>query len=244
MARRFAAEGARLALVDRDEVGLREVSAALPGSTMHACDLTDRDALPSLVDRVLAEHGRLDVLVANAGWTVHGRFEDMTLAQIDGVLEIDLRSAVALVHHALPHLPQGGHIVFTSSMAGFQPFPFQTTYSAAKHGLAGFGDALGIELGPRGVAVTTLMPGTIATPFLANAASHDATSDQLAAWMSAYGTSPERVANAAVRGMRWGGGRVRVGWDAHLVGLLHWLLPPLIPAVLRFATRRQFLGKP
>lgn len=243
IARRFTAEGARLALADRDEDGLAALARALPDATVHPVDLTDRTAIPALVQGVLAAHGSLDVVVANAGWTVHGRFEDMDLAQIDGVLEVDLRSVLHLVHHALPHLSSGGHLVLMASMAGATAFPFQTTYSAAKHGLVGFGDALRIELAARGIGVTTLLPGTIATPFLANAAAHDDTRDRLAALMQRYGTSPDRVAAAALGGIRRNRGRVRVGWDAHLVGLIQHACPPLLPALLTWAARRQLLGR-
>ena len=237
MARRFAGEGARLALADRDEAGLNEIVGELDGASGHVVDLVDREAVGRLVDEAVEAHGGLHVVVANAGWTVHGRFADMDLDAIDGVLEVDLRSVLHLVHHALPHLPEGGHIVFTSSMAGFQAFPMQSTYSAAKHGLAGFGDALRMELHGRGVGVTTLMPGAIATDFLHHGETLDSTGDQLAVWLRRYGSPPERVAAAAVRGIRWNRGRVRVGWDAHLVAWVRWLVPWALPGVLRVAMR-------
>lgn len=241
LAQRFAAEGAKVALADRNAAGLHKLAATLDGATVHVVDLRDRDQVAGLVPSVLDQHKRIDVLVANAGWTTHGRFEQLSLDEIDGVLEIDLRSVLHLVHHALPHLPSGGHIVLTASMAGTTAFPFQSTYSAAKHGLVGFGDALRIELCDR-IGVTTLLPGTIATPFLRNAASHDPSREKLADLMQRYGTSPERVAAATVRAVRRNRGRVRVGWDSYLVSLLHWICPPLMPAVLRFAHRRKLLG--
>jgi len=241
LARRFAADGAQVALSDRDGSELQKLADTLDGATIHVADLRVREQVASLVPSVLEAHGGLDVVIANAGWTTHGRFDQLTLDEIDGVLEIDLRSVLHLVHHVLPHLRSSGHIVLTASMAGATAFPFQSTYSAAKHGLVGFGDALRIELSGS-VGVTTLLPGTIATPFLENAASHDASSERLAELMQRYGTSPDRVAAATVRAVRRNRGRVRVGWDSHLVGMVQWLCPPLLPAVLRFAQRRKLLG--
>ncbi|MCO4745372.1 MAG: SDR family oxidoreductase [Proteobacteria bacterium] len=245
LARAFAARGAHLALADRDEDGLTKLADALDAEvSTHVIDLTERDAIGPLIDDALAHHGRLDVVVCNAGWTVHGPFSEMTLDQIDGVLEVDLRSVLHLVHHALPHFETGSHIVLVSSMAGFRAFPYQTTYSAAKHGVAGYGDALRLELASKDIGVTTLMPGAIATAFLSNGGSLDSEStDQMATLMQRWGTPPEAVAAAALRGIDRNRGRMRVGWDAHMTALTGWLMPPLLPAVLAWATRRQLLGR-
>lgn len=244
LARRLSEAGAVLALVDRDQQGLDELAALHPTASVHPVDLLDRGAVAGLVPEVLGAHGRLDVLVCNAGWTVFGRFSEMTLDQIDGVLEVDLHSVVRLVHHALPALrARSGHIVLLSSMAGVQPFPFQTTYSAAKHGLAGFGDVLRMELAVEGIGVTTLLPGTIATGFLAHGDAHDPDLRvRLSGLMQRHGTSPDKVARAAMRGIRKNRGRLRVGWDSHLVGLVGHLAPGLVSWLLGRGVRR--LGAP
>jgi short-subunit dehydrogenase len=249
LARAFAAAGARLALVDRDEAGLAAVAGDLPGSTpvsLHPFDLGEFPAYASLLAEVLAAHGRIEVLVNNAGLTVHGTFADHTAADLDRVLDIDLRASLHLTRIALPQLRQANaaHIALVSSMAGGLAFPFQSAYSAAKFGLRGFGAALRIELARDGIGVTTVMPGTIATGFLANAASHDeATSTRLSALMQRYGTRPERAAAAVLRGIRRNRGTVRVGWDSHLMGFLGWVAPPLMPALLQLAFRREMLGE-
>jgi short-subunit dehydrogenase len=248
-AQAFAAEGARLALVDRDEAGLIELAEGLPRAaqaSLHPFDLGDFPSYESLLADVLAAHSRIDVLVNNAGLTVHGTFADHTEADLDRVLDIDLRAPLHLTRLVLPHLQQAdeAHIVLLSSMAGGQAFPFQTAYSTAKFGLRGFGAALRIELARDGIGVTTVMPGTIATGFLENAESHDEdTSTQLAALMRRFGTRPERVAAAVLRGIRSDRGTVRVGWDSHLLGFLGWIVPPMMPAVLRLVFRREMLGR-
>jgi short-subunit dehydrogenase len=248
LARSFAAVGTRLALVDRDAAGLAALANSLPVTThasVHAFDLREFSGFEQLLEDVLVAHGRVDVLVNNAGLTVHGTFADHTEADLDRVLDINLRAPIHLTRIALPHLRQseGSHVVLMSSMAGGLAFPFQSAYSASKFGLRGFGAALRIELAPEGIGVTTVMPGTIATDFLSNAASHDeGTSTRLSASMLRFGTRPERVAEAVLRGIRRNRGTVRVGWDSHLTGFVGWMAPHLMPALLRHAFRRQLLG--
>jgi len=248
LGRAFAAAGARLALVDRDEAGLGTLADSLPSATqvsLHPFDLREFSAFESLMADILAAHGGINVLVNNAGLTVHGTFADHTEADLDRVLDIDLRAPVHLTRVALPHLRQAdeAHIVLVSSMAGGLAFPFQSAYSTAKFGLRGFGAALRIELAAQDIGVTTVMPGTIATGFLANAASHDdLTSTRLSEMMQRYGTQPERVAAAVLKGIRRNQGTVRTGWDSHLVGFVSWVAPPLMPALLRMVFRREMLG--
>jgi short-subunit dehydrogenase len=147
---------------------------------------------------------------------------------------------------ALPHLREtdAAHIVLVSSMAGGLAFPFQSAYSAAKFGLRGFGGALRIELAREGIGVTTVMPGTIATAFLAAATSHDdETSSRLSDLMTRYGTRPERVAGSVLRGIERNRATVRAGWDSRLMGFLGWIAPAMMPALLEVVFRRQLLGQ-
>ena len=246
MARALAAHGARLALVDRDGPGLARLAQTLPpGTSTHVVDLSERDRLEPLVSEVVATHGELSVLICNAGLTIHGRFSDLDADEIDTILDVDLRSVIHLVRVALPQLRRSsnGHIVLVSSLAGVQAFPFQSVYSASKHGLLGYGDALRIELAPDRIGVTTLLPGTIATGFLDRAGSHDpTTTTRLSALMKRWGTSPERVAAATLRSITRNKGRVRVGWDCHALGVLQWIAPPLVPMILGWAARRRLLS--
>jgi len=248
LARTFAAAGAHLALVDRDESGLTDLASRLRGAakvSVHAFDLSDVSRLETLVADVLAAHGRIDVLVNNAGITVHGRFADHTETDLDRVLDINLRAPIHLTRLVLPHLQKssGSHLVLLSSMAGGLSFPFQSAYSASKFGLRGFGAALRIELASENIGVTTVMPGTIATRFLANAASHDeGTSTRLSTLMQRFGTRPDRVAKAVLRGIRRNRATMRVGWDSHLMGFVGWVAPPLMPTLLRLVFRYEMLG--
>lgn len=248
IARSLANDGAHLALVDRDEQGLTALAGSLPHPnrvSQHVVDLLQFESFPALVDDIIQRHGAVHVLINNAGLTVHGTFLDQTADEIERVLTVDLRAAIHLTKLFLPHLRADapGHVVNMASMAGFAGFPFQSTYSAAKFGLRGFGQALRPELHPLGIGVTTIMPGAIATDFLGAAGTHDkATSDQLASLMRKYGTPPTRVATKVRRAILRNHAEVRVGWDAHLVCWTQWVCPPLIPFAMRMAYRRGVLG--
>jgi len=247
MARQLSAQGARLALVDRDGEGMRALASELPASTTcHEIDLSRPELLEPLVAEVIDAHGELSVLIANAGVTIHAPFGELKTSEIDLVLDVDLRGVLHLVAHALPHLREAdeAHIVLVSSMAGLQAFPLQSIYGAAKHGLRAYGEALRMELGAENIGVTTLLPGTIATGFMANAGDHDLEeTTQMVRLMKRWGTSPERVARAGVRGILKNRGRIRVGWDCHLVSALQWIAPPLLPLLLTLGARRRLRGQ-
>ena len=247
IARRLSADGARLVLVDRNTDGLTALAASLAPApvTCRVVDLSQLDQLDALAQDITAEHGAVHVLINNAGLTVHGLLADQTPEEIDRVLDVDLRAPLHLTRAFLPALraTAPAHVVNIASMAGLQGFPFQTTYSAAKFALRGFGQALRPELASHGVGVSTILPGTIATDFLAAAGTHDPqTSQRLAGLMQRYGTPPSRVASAVRSAILRDRAEVRVGWDCTLLALAAWLCPPLTPAILSLALRRGWLG--
>ena len=197
IAANLAARGARLALVDRQAESLEKLKAELPGGphTAHHFDLAQIDAISTLVEDVVEAEEGVDVLINNAGCTVHGLFVEQTPEEIEQVMHVNLHAAIRLSQAFLPHLRRAtsGHIVNMASLAGLMGFPFQSTYSATKFGLRGFGQALRIELRPEGIGVTTVMPGAIATPFLTHAPSHSLQmSSRMSELMQSHGTSPDR----------------------------------------------------
>jgi len=251
IAHRLSQAGAQLALVDIDEAGLASLVAALgeTGKTgnhsTHLFDLRDVASLPGLASAISSRHGSVDVLINNAGLTVHGPLSQQTADDIDRVLDVDLRAVMHATHAFLPHLRSrpGAHVVNIASMAGLQGFPFQSTYSAAKFGLRGFGQALRPELAAMGIGCSTILPGTIATTFLASATTRDpGSSARLSELMLRFGASPDRVAKAVQKAIAKNRAELRVGWDCHLMALAQVLCPPLVPWVLQTALRRGFFG--
>ncbi|HEY3956512.1 MAG TPA: SDR family NAD(P)-dependent oxidoreductase [Streptosporangiaceae bacterium] len=164
-ARAFAAHGARLALAGRDVAALQRVA----GDTGGVCipgDLRDPGCPRRTVETAARALGALDVLVSNAGAGWYGPFGSMTEAEIDSLLDVNLRAAAHLVHAALAYLRPGtGHLVFVGSIAGEVGVPEEAWYSATKAGLGRLADALRGELRPAGIGVTLVVPGVVSTPY-------------------------------------------------------------------------------
>jgi NAD(P)-dependent dehydrogenase (short-subunit alcohol dehydrogenase family) len=132
----------------------------------------DVDDDASVVDGVagtVAAHGRLDAVVACAGWGLAGPVERTPLAEARAQLETNFFGAVRTVGAALPHLRRApsGRIVLMSSIGGILGIPFQAFYSASKFALEGYGEALAYEVAPFGVHVTLVEPGNVRTEFTA-----------------------------------------------------------------------------
>ncbi|MGH2947453.1 MAG: SDR family NAD(P)-dependent oxidoreductase [Solirubrobacteraceae bacterium] len=158
IARALARRGARLVLSAR-RVQVLESLAAETGGRAVSCDLTDRSAL----ERLVADAGPVDVLVANAGLPGSGTIDTFALAEIDRALDVNLRAPMILARLLAAGMAErgGGHIVFVSSLAGKAATPGQSIYSATKFGLRGFAQGLREDLRPRGVGVSTVFPGFI-----------------------------------------------------------------------------------
>lgn len=170
-AERFARAGAMVVGCARDEHRLREVAAAVPGMQVHRCDLTEAAEREALVARVLADHGRVDVLVNNAGigWT--GLVAEMSGEDVERLYATNVVAVVDLTRRVLPGmLARGdGDIVVTSSGAAFVALPPLTVYSSTKYAVDGFVEGLRRETWGRGVRVHSVNPGPVRTEWLARA---------------------------------------------------------------------------
>jgi NAD(P)-dependent dehydrogenase (short-subunit alcohol dehydrogenase family) len=133
-------------------------------------DVDDDDSVRAGVAGMLAAGGRIDALVASAGWGLAGAVEQCTLAEAKAQLETNFWGCVRVVQQVLPAMrAQGsGRIVLISSIGGVIGIPFQAFYSASKFALEGLGEALAYEVAPLGVQVTLVQPGNIKTDFTAS----------------------------------------------------------------------------
>jgi uncharacterized protein len=159
IARAVAARGADLVLTGRRTEILEPLATETRG-TARACDLSDRDAL----ERLLADAGTVDVLIANAALPASGPLDEYTPEQVDRALEVNLRAPIVLAHRLSPGMVSRGrgHIVLVSSLVGKAAQGGASLYSATKFGLRGFGLALRDELRDHGVGVSIVFPGFIA----------------------------------------------------------------------------------
>ncbi|SDF52941.1 Short-chain dehydrogenase [Blastococcus aurantiacus] len=199
---RLVAEGARVVTCARDGDRLAEAVAGLPGVTAVSADMADADDRARLVEATLAEHGRLDGLVLNAGLGWAGLVEDMPGEAVAGIVALNLTGAIELTRIALPHLLAAAQergradVVAVSSVAAWSQVPPLTVYSATKAGLTGFVKGMRREVTARGVRVHTVNPFFVETEWLARGHGHPPTSDDDARGRLSRGVAPSRVADA------------------------------------------------
>jgi short-subunit dehydrogenase len=243
LATRLARDGWTLAIADRDEAGLAGVARELTGTnvTVHVVDLLDREAPETLLDEVSRAHGAVHLLVNNAGVTVLGPLEAQTREEVERVLYVNLVAVAQLCRVFTPSLIRSApsRIVNIASFAGVVAFPLQAAYSASKFGVRGLSDSLRIELSDRGVGVSAVLPGTVATALMSSASTYD---PELAAsftrLMTRHGVSPDAVARAVVACVERGKAEVRVGWDAHAGIVSKRLFPGLVRKAFNAGWRR------
>lgn len=137
------------------------------GGVALALDLTDRDSMADVVKRVIAEQGRIDVLVNNAGYSVAGAVEDVSYEDAKRQFEVNLFGLAELTKAVLPHMraQQRGTIINTTSVGGKIHTPLGAWYHATKHALEGWSDCLRLELAPHHIDVVILEPGGVASEF-------------------------------------------------------------------------------
>jgi 3-oxoacyl-[acyl-carrier protein] reductase len=172
--RRFAEEGARVAIADIDEA--RGVALARElGAAAHfvRCDHTDRAQCRAAVEAALARFGALDILHNNAGGPFAGPVESADDATLDRVIGVNLVGVFKMTQEALPALREAGKrraggavILFTSSLQGIKARPNYTVYTASKHGIVGLVKGLALELAPANIRVNAICPTVTETPML------------------------------------------------------------------------------
>ncbi len=169
IAKRLAADGASVAITYAREAGaaaavVKAIETGGGSAIAIQADSTDVEAVKSAVERTVARFGRLDVLVNNAGTAVPKPFEETTLAEMDRVIDINLRGTLAATQAALKHMKSGGRIIMIGSCVGERVLtPGLVAYSATKGAIKMFAQALSREVGARGITVNNVQPGPIDT---------------------------------------------------------------------------------
>jgi NAD(P)-dependent dehydrogenase (short-subunit alcohol dehydrogenase family) len=171
-----ASAGIGRAAADRlHEAGWTVIGASRRGTTTGgwqpmSMDVDDDESARRGVAAVLSEHGRLDAVVASAGWGLAGPVELTPIDQAKAQVETNFWGVVRVVQAALPAMrsQQGGRLVLVSSIGGLIALPFQAFYSASKYALEGYAEGLAYEVEPFGIRVTLVEPGNIRTDFTAS----------------------------------------------------------------------------
>jgi NAD(P)-dependent dehydrogenase (short-subunit alcohol dehydrogenase family) len=169
-AKLFLKEGARVVLADRDADGLKAATAGLDDVNVSTVlgDATREDDVAAGMDAVIERHGRLDVIVANAGTPASAApITEFDVEEFDRTLAVHVRGVFLACKHGLRVLSDGGSIVIVSSVAGLRADPGVSAYVAAKHAQVGLMRSVAKEAAPRRIRVNTIHPGPVANDFQA-----------------------------------------------------------------------------
>jgi len=167
----FLERGARVALVDLNETGVKTEADRLSDAGSIAkgigCDVTDEDSVAAMVAEAIKELGKVDVLINNAGAITMGACVDLTEAEWDLNMDVNAKGVFLGTRAILPHMleRESGSIVNTASEAGKMGMPLVSHYCAAKHAVIGFTRAVAREVAPT-VRVNAVCPGTVETPMM------------------------------------------------------------------------------
>lgn len=254
LAHDLASRGSRLALVDRDAAGLATTARAArlggsPDVSTHVVDLADGGDLTDLARAVVAHHGRVDLLVNNAGVALGGRVDQVSVEDVEHLLAVNLHAVVALTIACLPAMPAGSHLVFVSSVFGLAAPPGQAAYAASKFGVRGFAEALRHELRDVGTGVTVVHPGGVRTGIARSARMGDGVpageaEAGLAELDHLLRMPPHRAARTVLRAVGRRRGRVLVGPESYALDLLVRVAPVRYWSVVERLSDRRLDRRP
>lgn len=166
-ARHLAKHGAKLVLgarrLDRLQALAKELS--LSDEAVVQTDVTQRAQVESLVDRAVQNHGRIDVLINNAGLMPNSFLERLHVAEWDRMIDVNIKGVLYGIAAALPHMiaQKSGHIINVASVAGHKVGPGGAVYAATKHAVRVISEGLRQEVKPHNIRTTIISPGAVAT---------------------------------------------------------------------------------
>lgn len=249
LALNLARQGAKLALSDMDSVGLaetvRQVEALGADVKSDHLDVTQREAVLSYADAVVAHFGKVNQVYNNAGIAFHGEVERSEFKDIERIMDVDFWGVVNGTKAFLPHLIASGdgHVVNVSSLFGLLSIPGQSAYNAAKFAVRGFTESLRQEMliAKHPVKVTCVHPGGIKTAIARNATMPDG--DDQVTFAQFFDkrlarTTPEDAAKTIANGVRKGKPRVLIGADAKFLDAWVRVVGPSYQRVVAIVTSR------
>ena len=245
-AQALAAEGAYVVMTDIRadmlETAHKAIVEAGGRAETHIVDVSDRDAMFALADKVDKAHGGADLILNNAGVAHSATVADMTMDNFNWVMDIDFWGVVYGTQAFLPHfLKRGsGHVANVSSIFGLIGVPSQSAYNAAKYAVLGFSEALRHEMVEHNVGVTVIHPGGINTNIVRHArlsqgpnaeAEHE---EAIIKFQELTMTQPDKAAQIILKAIRKNKARVLVGPDALFVDFIRRIAPVKYLSLLPF----------
>ncbi|MBX4956650.1 SDR family oxidoreductase [Rhizobium lentis] len=170
-ARTMLAAGARVVLIDRNEVALREICSTLDAKAIPlVVDLLEPKSVAQMMPAILEKAGQLDIFHANAGSYIGGEVLDGDPDAWDRMLNLNVNAAFRSVHAVLPHMVwrKTGDIILTSSVAGMVPVVWEPIYTASKHAVQAFVHTLRRQVAKHGLRVGAVAPGPVVTALLSD----------------------------------------------------------------------------
>ena len=232
----LAERGADLALADVDEVGLQQTARQIEHLgrrvTTHRVDVAARPEMEAFVAAVAEAHGRVHVVVNNAGVSVTAPFEQHSLEDFEWLMGINFWGVVYGCKLFLPHLKAAGegHIVNISSLFGLIGLPTQSSYAASKFAVRGLSESLRTELAPLNIGVTSVHPGGINTNIVKSSRFVEERPGQKAKIVRAFdrnGMSPERAGQKIVQGIECNAARVLIAKETYVTDVMKRVAPTL-----------------
>jgi NAD(P)-dependent dehydrogenase (short-subunit alcohol dehydrogenase family) len=249
MARQLADEGARLALLARNQPELESARQELVDKTdvmVIPCDVGVRLEIESAIDQVLAQYGRIDMLINNAGIIQVGPFEQMQLADFENAMDVHFWGPLYAILAVVPVMrrQRGGRIVNISSIGGEVAVPHLAPYNASKFALTGLSDALRAELAKDNITVTTVTPGLMRTGSYYHANFKGQNRKEFA-WFSLMSATPltamssRRAARQVINAARAGSPKRTLTLQARLLEMTDYVFPGLIAWIAKLAASRM-----
>lgn len=180
-AKLFAEEGARLALVDRDAAGLQETRGLVGEATTHVGDVGDAAFAETVASEVVARHGRLDILMTAAGFSVGGTVLTTSLQDWDAVFRANVGGTWLWARAAVPHMQRqnSGSIITLASQLAMAGGKGNSAYIAAKGAIVSLTRTMAVDFATDGIRVNAIAPGAIDTPMLRRSFARHANSDEV-----------------------------------------------------------------
>lgn len=236
LAQELAAAGSALALADIDETGLEQTAQSIVKKsaliTTHVVDVAREESVKNFTSDVRERHGRVSLLINNAGVALLGDFQEVSLEDFRWLMEINFWGTVYGVKYFLPLLKREprAHIVNLSSVFGIIAPAGQAAYSASKFAVRGFTEALRHELEGSNIGVSCVHPGGIQTPIARHARLGATTpaakrEESIARFERLARTPPEKAAAVILRGVERRSPRILIGVDAYVIDTLQRLRP-------------------